>query len=164
LGFMLMWTFWSIALPGNEVGGCWTIAGTLAKLWRGEAGRRLRDPERENEALAVATGCWRGVMSSSMSSWMLSIAPPVVALLSYQLGERGGGTYPSSCTILNGERTLAGEQCMGEGESEPPEGGLADCRSKPRLAELTLGNECARVMGGAASEEPPERDRTCGRE
>jgi hypothetical protein len=53
---------------------------------------------------------------------------------------------------------------MGDGESEPPEGGLADCNSKPRLAEFTLGRECARVMGGAASDEPPDRDRTCGLE
>lgn len=53
---------------------------------------------------------------------------------------------------------------MGEGESAPPEGGLADCKSKPRLAEFTLGRECARVMGGAASDEPPDRDRTCGLE
>ena len=46
--------------------------------------------------------CPRGVMSSSLSSWIASIpipSPPGVGL-SYQLGERGGWK-PSSCG-LNG--------------------------------------------------------------
>lgn len=68
LGVMLMLAFWSMTLAGKEVGGCWTMAGTLAKLCRGEAGRRLREPEREKDALAAGVGCWRGVMSNSLSS------------------------------------------------------------------------------------------------
>jgi hypothetical protein len=52
---------------------------------------------------------------------------------------------------------------MGEGDSELPEVELSDCCSKPGLAEAAIGRECALVMGGAASEEPPERERTCGR-
>lgn len=71
LGFMLIFAFWSMTLAGNDVGACWTMAGTLPKLCRGEAGRRLREPDREKDALAVEEGCWRGVMSSSLSSWIL---------------------------------------------------------------------------------------------
>lgn len=68
LGFVLMFAFWSITFAGKEVGAACTIVGTLAKLWRGDAGRRLREPEREKEALEAAVGGWRGVMSSSLSS------------------------------------------------------------------------------------------------
>lgn len=60
---------------------------------RGLAGRRRRLPDRLKEVMAAALGgcgrvlIWRGVMSSSLSSWMLSMAgvPPE------KLGERGGG-------------------------------------------------------------------------
>jgi len=71
LVYMLSVAFWSITFAGNEVGDWWTTTGTLEKLCRGDAGRRLSDPEREKEALAAARGCWRGVMSSSLSSWIL---------------------------------------------------------------------------------------------
>lgn len=161
--YVLRLAFWSITFAGYEVGGCWTITGTLEKLCRGDAGRRLREPEREKEALAAARGCWRGVMSSSLSSWMLSIAPPVVALLSYQLGDLAEGMLTSSCAGLKGERTLAGERGTGEGDRELPGVELSDCWSKPGVVEVAVGRECALVMGGAASEEPPDRERTCGR-
>lgn len=88
---MFRMVFWSITLAGKEVGACCAFVGALAKLCSGEAGRRLREPEREKDALAAAAGCWRGVISSSLSSWIISIAPPDVAVLSYQLGDRGGG-------------------------------------------------------------------------
>ena len=65
---------------------------------------------------------------------------------------------------MKGERTLAGERGTGEGDSELPEVELSDCWSKPGLVEEgAVGSECALVMGGAASEEPPDRERTCGR-
>lgn len=64
---------------------------------------------------------------------------------------------------MKGERTLAGERGRGDGDSELPGVELSDCWSKDGLGEAAIGRECALVMGGAASEEPPDRDRTCGR-
>lgn len=105
VGVMLMLALASITLAG--------------KLWSGDAGRLRKDPdERENEV--GCTGCWRGVMSNSLSSCILSIAPPVVAEPSYQLGDRGGGLYPSSCG-LNGLRTRAGDRGSGDSEADSSE-------------------------------------------
>ena len=110
-GFMLIGVFWSMMEAGKELGGCgWDVV--FAMLWSGDAGRRLRDDERENEEwMGSGEGCDsgacpRGVMSSSLSSCIDSMAVLPLVELSNQLGDRGGRERSSG--VLNGLRGRIG--------------------------------------------------------
>ena len=120
----------SMTFVGKLVGGCCCCCA-LAKLCNGLAGLRLSEPEREKEAMAAAPGggmvlaCPLGVISSSLSSCMIWIAP---ALANPGLLGGGGGVCPSSTCTRNGECTLLGlfiGLCAAPGDSEPDDG-LAD--------------------------------------
>lgn len=152
----------------------------MLREWRGLAGRRRRLPDRLKEVMAAAEGgwgrvlVWRGVKSSSLSSWILSMAgvPPE------KLGERGGGGG-----VVEGVSSLKGELSRRGLRAGLPESGGA--KAGDALPELDLvlsdddwfgvveeargaccvGKLFARVMGGALSPLlPPERLRRCERE
>ena len=98
----------------------------------------------------------RGVMSSSLSSCIDSIAPPLPPP-SNRPGDLGGRLDPSSCCALNGLLSRAGERIGlpdAFGDRLPEEG--VECVS---VGVCGFGMECALVIIGALNVAPLERER-----